>query len=116
MTKKMYEDFCPVRHIVDRFGDKWSMLTLWTIRERDVVRFGELSRSIPDISQKMLASTLRTLETDGYVARKVYPEIPPRVEYRLTPLGETLIPHLAALIEWALTHRADVEAARAVRR
>ena len=113
MTKKSCDGFCPIRHILDRFGDKWSMLVLWTLRERTTVRFGELGRAIPDISPKMLAATLRTLETDGYVARRAYPEVPPRVEYRLTPLGETLMPHIAGLIEWAERPRAAVAAARA---
>lgn len=113
MTKKSYDGFCPVRHILDRFGDKWSILILWTIHERSTVRFGELGRAIPDISQKMLTSTLRRLEADGYVARRAYAEIPPRVDYRLTPLGETLIPHIAGLIEWALAHRTEVTASRA---
>lgn len=115
MTKKSCEGFCPIRHILDRFGDKWSMLVLWTVHERATVRFGELGRAIPDISQKMLTATLRRLETDGYVARRAWPEVPPRVEYRLTPLGETLIPHIAGLIEWAVAHREAVDAARAVR-
>lgn len=113
MAIKNYDGFCPIRHILDRFGDKWSILILCTLHERTVVRFGELGRAIPDISQKMLTSTLRRLETDGYIARRVYPEVPPRVEYRMTELGETLIPHIAALIEWAETHRADVAASHA---
>ena len=92
------------------------MLILWTVHECGVIRFGELARKIPDISQKMLTATLRKLETDGYVVRKVYAEVPPRVEYRLTPLGETLIPYLGALIGWALEHRDKVLAARALRK
>ncbi len=115
MTKRSYDGFCPVRHILDRFGDKWSMLILSTIHERGVIRFGELGRAIPDISQKMLTTTLRTLETDGYISRHVYAEIPPRVEYSMTELGETLIPHLDSLVAWALAHRGDVETARAKR-
>lgn len=105
MTKKWHEGFCPIRNVLDRFGDKWSILTLLTLNNQGVLRFGELGRFIPDVSQKMLTSTLRSLEKDGYVSRKVYPEIPPRVEYRLTELGETLIPHLNGLVEWALEHK-----------
>ncbi len=112
MTKKVYEGFCPVRDILDRFGDKWSMLILTTIHAHGIIRFGELYRAIPDISQKMLTATLRTLETDGYITRHVYAEVPPRVEYGMTDLGRTLIPHIDSLVEWALAHRVDVEAAR----
>lgn len=112
MTKKVYEGFCPIRNIIDHFGNKWSTLTLLTLYNHGVMRFGELGRAIPDISQKMLASTLRTLETDGYVSRKVYPEIPPRVEYQLTDLGETLIPHLNGLVDWALEHKEAILAQR----
>lgn len=115
MTKKTYSGFCPVRHILDRFGDKWSLLLLTTLHDRGTVRFGELGRLVPDISQKMLTSTLRTLEADGYVARKVYAEIPPRVEYTLTALGETLIPHIEGLVAWALAHETEVLASRSSR-
>ncbi|MDR0540695.1 MAG: helix-turn-helix transcriptional regulator [Dysgonamonadaceae bacterium] len=97
--------FCPIRDIVDRFGDKWSILMLWTLNEKGVMRFGELGRSIPDISQKMQTVTLRALEEDGLVKRKTYPEIPPRVEYSLTETGQSLIPHIQDLIDWALQHR-----------
>ncbi|MCM1301069.1 MAG: helix-turn-helix transcriptional regulator [Alistipes senegalensis] len=112
MTKRNYSGFCPVRNILARIGDKWSMLVLCAVHENDGIRFGDLYRSIPDISQKMLTSTLRTLESEGYLSRKVYPEAPPRVEYSLTPLGRTLIPHIDALVGWALSHRAEIEAAR----
>ncbi|MFI3258888.1 MAG: helix-turn-helix domain-containing protein [Rikenellaceae bacterium] len=92
---------CPVRNILSRIGDKWSILVIFALHEGEVVRFKELQRSIPDISQKMLTVTLRTLEEDGLVSRKVYPEVPPRVEYRLTERAETLLPHISALIGWA---------------
>lgn len=112
MTKRSYEGFCPIRNILDRIGDKWSMLTLLTLNSNGVMRFGELGRAIPDVSQKMLTTTLRTLEADGYVSRTVYAEIPPRVEYRLTELGATLIPLLDQLVGWALEHKAVVLANR----
>ena len=70
--------------------------------DKEMVRFKELQREIPDISQKMLTVTLRTLEDDGYVTRTVYPEVPPRVEYALTERARSLLPHINALIEWAL--------------
>lgn len=113
MTKKVYDGFCPIRNILDRIGDKWSMLTLFTLDKQGVMRFGELGREIPDVSQKMLTTTLRTLEADGYVSRKVYPEIPPRVEYALTELGRSLIPHLNELVSWALENKSAIMAHRA---
>lgn len=82
-------------------SDKWSLLVFYTMRQAPVLRFGELRRAIPDISQKMLTTTLRTLEEDGFVNRKVYAEIPPRVEYSLTERSYSLFPHLEALFEWA---------------
>ncbi len=102
---KKIETFCPVRDIMSRFGDKWSILVLLSLDEREVMRFSELAREIPDVSQKMLTVTLRTLEADRLISREVYPEIPPRVEYRLTELGLTLIPHVRALVDWALEHQ-----------
>jgi DNA-binding HxlR family transcriptional regulator len=108
----MEKNFCPIRDILDRFGDKWSILMLWTLHENGVMRFGELGRKIPDISQKMQTATLRILEADGLVERKIYPEIPPRVEYSLTATGKTLIPHIQGLIDWALLHKETVIANR----
>ena len=111
----LYPD-CPIRNILARFGDKWSLLVLYTLAQRGTLRFGELQRAIPDISQKMLAATLRTLAEDGLVVRRLYPEIPPRTEYSLTELARTLLPHLDALIGWAIEHSeailADRRAAR----
>ena len=77
---------CPIRNILARISDKWSLLVIYTLdrSEKESVRFKELQRQIPDISQKMLTVTLRTLEEDGYVTRTIYPEVPPRVEYTLT--------------------------------
>lgn len=92
---------CPVRNVLDRFGDKWSVLLLLILNEQSPMRFNELNRVVRDISQKMLTVTLRTLESDGLVSRKIYPEIPPRVEYQLTELGKGLVPHINALAEWS---------------
>ena len=94
---------CPIRNILARISDKWSLLVIYTLNhtEHKVVRFKELQRKIPDISQKMLTVTLRTLEEDGYVTRTVYPEVPPRVEYALTERAMSLLPHIDALIGWA---------------
>ena len=74
---------CPIRNVLARIGDKWSLLVIVTLSGARTMRFGALQRAIPDISQKMLSVTLRTLEEDGYLTRQVYPEVPPRVEYRL---------------------------------
>ena len=92
---------CPIRNVLSRIGDKWSILTLYTLSQNKVLRFKELQRALPDISQKMLTITLRTLEEDGLVSRKVYAEIPPKVEYSLTQRAETLMPHIYSLIDWA---------------
>ena len=92
---------CPVRNILDRFGDKWSILVILLLGREGTLRFNQITNQIGDISQKMLTVSLRTLEADGLVNRKVYPEIPPRVEYSLTEIGEELIPYIKSLTEWA---------------
>lgn len=102
---------CPVRDVLDCIGDKWSLLTLTTLAS-GTLRFTELKRGIGDISQRMLAQTLRSLERDGYVTRRVHPTIPPKVEYTLTALGRSLLEHLVPLIDWAAAHHAKVRRAR----
>ena len=101
---------CPIRNILARISDKWSLLVIYTLdkSEKAPVRFKELQRRIPDISQKMLTVTLRTLEEDGYVARTIYPEVPPRVEYSLTGRTKSLLPHINSLIGWALENREPI--------
>lgn len=96
----LYPD-CPIRNILARISDKWSMLILFTLNQSKSMRFNALQKSIPDISQKMLTVTLRTLEEDGFVRRKVYAEVPPRVEYSLTDRAVSLLPHINSLIVWA---------------
>lgn len=97
---------CPIRNILARISDKWSLLVLYTLEKAGKqIRFKELQREIPDISQKMLTVTLRTLEEDGYITRTVFPEVPPRVEYALTARTHSLLPHINALIGWALEHK-----------
>lgn len=100
-----------VRQVLDRVGDKWTMLVIRELAEQRM-RFTELLRSINGISQRMLTRTLRELERDGLVTRQVYAEVPPRVEYEVTPLGLTLLPHVAALADWAVAHRDAIEAHR----
>lgn len=102
---------CPVRDVLDRIGDRWTVLVLNEL-SAGTRRFTELRRGIADISQRMLAQTLRTLETDGLVTRTVYPTIPPRVDYALTPLGESLLAPLEQLIRWADASRPAIHAAR----
>ena len=98
---------CPIRNILARLCDKWSLLVIYTLDKagKERIRFKELQRQIHDISQKMLTVTLRTLEEDGYVTRTIYPEVPPRVEYALTERTHSLLPHINALIEWALENK-----------
>jgi len=104
LEKYSLKEQCPVRNILDRFGDKWSILLIIILGEGGVMRFKDLSGVIPDISQKMLTVTLRTLEADGLVSRKVYPQIPPKVEYELTETGRSLLPHIRNLAGWAADH------------
>ena len=101
---------CPIRQVISRFGDKWSLLVLYTINEREdgVIRFNELRRHMSDCSQKMLSQTLKNLEQSNLVTRKVYPEVPPRVEYSLTDTGKSLMPTIMALIAWGKEHFNDV--------
>lgn len=92
---------CPIRNILARISDKWSLLVLYTLNQESVMRFNTLQKNIPDISQKMLTVTLKTLEEDGFVNRKVYAEVPPRVEYSLTDRALSLLPCINMLIAWA---------------
>lgn len=94
-------EICPVRNVIARFGNKWALLTVLIIGEQNVVRFNELSRLIPDVSSRVLSSTLRTLEADGLIDRKVYAVVPPKVEYRLTDVGKSLLPLIQQLTDWA---------------
>lgn len=102
---------CPIRDVLDRIGDRWSLLVLQTLSP-GVKRFTVVKREIGDISQRMLAQTLRRLEQDGLVTRTVHPTIPPRVDYALTPLGRSLMEPLDALVRWADQHHDKVRAAR----
>src|SRR5882762_10463739 len=108
----VYDKNCPTRQMLDRIADKYTVLVIVFLQDRPR-RFNELQRMITGISQKVLTQTVRSLERDGLVTRTVYAEVPPRVEYALTPLGETLIEPLAALRTWAETHIDAVIAAQA---
>lgn len=101
-------EICPVRNVIARFGNKWALLVILILSENKVLRFSELKKMIPDVSSRMLSSTLRTLEADGLVSRKVYPEVPPKVEYSLTETGLSLIPFIVQLTEWAQKHMKSI--------
>lgn len=102
---------CPVRNVLDKVGDKWSLLVMLSLHGRRR-RYMEVKRAIGDITQRVLTQTLRNLERDGYVARRVYPTSPPAVEYRLTPLGESLLRQVNHLVAWARDHYEEVLQAR----
>lgn len=100
---------CPVQRTLAVIGDKWTVLILHQLMDRGTLRFGELRKVLPGITQKVLTKQLRTLEQDGLVARKVYPEVPPRVEYSLTDLGGTLQSVFRCMASWGIQY-ADVVA------
>lgn len=104
-----YADGCPSRKLLDRIGDRWTVLIVGTLADGPR-RFSDIRRSVAGISQKMLTQTLRGLEHDGLVTRTVYAEVPPRVEYELTPAGESLREPLKALEQWSIEHFGQVAA------
>jgi DNA-binding HxlR family transcriptional regulator len=91
---------CPVRDVLSRLGDKWSILVLTTLKVNGRLRFSDVQRTIGDISQRMLTVTLRSMEADGIISREIYAEVPPKVEYELTELGDELFVHISALVGW----------------
>lgn len=107
-----FERGCPSRDLLDRIGDKWSILVLGALGQYGRSRFTDLRKRLAGVSEKMLTQTLRALERDGLVLRTVYAEVPVRVEYELTPLGVTLRGPVKALTEWSLEHTREVLAAR----
>ena len=111
-NKKKYTDVnaCPVRNIISRFSGKWSLLILCVLSENDSTRFNAIGKAIPDISPKVLTETLKNLEADGFINRRLYAEVPRKVEYSLTPLGQSLLPIIDSMIEWAVAHFSDVGA------
>lgn len=110
-TPNVLDPNCGSRRVLNLISDTWSILVVYALRS-GTMRHSELMRAIGDVSQKMLTQTLRRLERDGMVSRTVYPDVPPKVEYRLTPLGETLLETLGTLCAWAEEHWDDVERAR----
>lgn len=104
--------FCPVKDVVDRIGDKWSLLTILNLGYGGRLRFNELKSKVEGISQRMLTVTLRSLERDGLVKREVYAEVPPRVEYELTALGNKLLIQVWELADWAIAYKTEILEAR----
>ena len=111
-SKATYAARCPIRDVLDRIGDRWSLLVLTELRD-GAVRFSALRRRIDDISQRMLALTLRNLEQDGLVSRTVHPSVPPSVEYDLTELGRSILDPVDRMVEWASRHHDAIRSARA---
>ena len=107
VREELFPD-CPIRNVLARISSKWPMLVLFTLDRSGTMRFNALRRAMPDISQKMLTTTLRTLEEDGLVSRRVYAEVPPRVEYELTARARSLLPILSELIDWAHSNMAAI--------
>ncbi|WP_428244041.1 winged helix-turn-helix transcriptional regulator [Gynuella sp.] len=102
---------CPVRDVLDRLGDRWTVLVMSEL-ESGTLRFSEIRKRVMDISPRMLAQTLRNLEQDGLVKRDVYPTVPPKVEYTFTSLGESFYERVKAMINWAADNHDAVRAAR----
>lgn len=102
---------CVVRDVLDRIADRWSLLVLLQL-EQGTRRFSELKRALSDISQRMLSMTLRRLEEDGLISRKVFPTVPPRVDYSLTEMGRSLMEPVSGLVQWARLHHVHIQRSR----
>ncbi|GAA1677461.1 hypothetical protein GCM10009765_28450 [Fodinicola feengrottensis] len=102
---------CKAREVVGRIGSKWAIYVISSLDEH-TMRFGDLKKTIDGISQRMLTVTLRSLERDGLIRRTVYPVVPPRVEYALTPLGRTLLEVVSTMVHWTDEHMAEIGAAQ----
>ncbi|MBL0745498.1 winged helix-turn-helix transcriptional regulator [Chryseolinea lacunae] len=103
---------CPVQGFLEHIGSKWAMMVILNLGYSGKTRFNELKGRVAGISQRMLTVTLRSLEENGLVTRKVFPEIPPRVEYDLTPLGKSLLDVMMSLGDWAVKHETEINTAR----
>ncbi len=100
MTKKLDYEYCKAAPMLEWLGNKWALVVLMKISENGPVRFNELYRNIPLVSEKVLSQVLRQLTADGIIRRELFPDVPPRTEYSVTDLGRTLLPHVEALINW----------------
>ena len=103
----MFPD-CPIRNVLSRMMDKWTLLVIYTLEQQGTMRFNDLHRAIPDVSQKMLTVTLKSMEADGFVSRKVIPAVPVKVEYTLTERAAGVLPILDQLLAWAMEHFNDI--------
>lgn len=101
-------EICPVRNVVSRFGQQMGIVGHFGFERTGNSSFQRVMRLIPDVSSRVLSGTLRTLEADGLIARKVYPVVPPKVEYRLTDIGSSLVPFIVQLTEWAQTNMKSI--------
>ncbi|GAB4191094.1 MAG: helix-turn-helix domain-containing protein [Coleofasciculaceae cyanobacterium] len=109
---EIFQANCPTQRVLETIADKWSVIVIYALSQQQTRRYSELQKIIGGISQKMLTQTLRKLERDGLVERHVYPVVPPKVEYALTPLGHTLTELLKDVCQWAQAHWDEIEAAR----
>ncbi len=100
MAKKLDYGYCKAAPMLEWLGNKWALVVLVKISENEPVRFNELFRNIPSVSEKVLSQVLKQLTVDGIIRREMFPDVPPRVEYSLTHLGKTLLPHIDALMKW----------------
>ena len=107
ITDTIFQD-CPIRNVLAHICGKWSLLVIYVMNQSESIRFNALNRAIPDLSQKVLTSTLRSLEADGFVTRQVYAEVPPRVEYSLTDRARSFIPLVESMIAWAQDNMAGI--------
>ena len=103
---------CPIRNVLDRIGDRWSLLVLLNLDQSETMRFSAIKRAVADISQRMLSQTLRRLEQDGLISREVRATTPPAVSYSLTRMGKSLMPHIHSLADWAGDNFARITEAR----
>lgn len=116
LWKYTHIESCPIRNVVARFSNKWSILVLCVLSENEVTRFNALQKALPDISSKVLTDTLKKLEGDNLVIRTLHAEIPPRVEYSLSEMGKSLIPLIGALVGWALENYESFTSQKRTRR
>jgi DNA-binding HxlR family transcriptional regulator len=99
---------CPIRNVLSRFSDKWSLLIMVLLEANSKMRYKDLMKNIPDISHKMLTNSLKKLERDHLLTRMAYAEIPPRVEYSLTEMGKSIMPAIQMMIEWSQLHFEEI--------